>query len=149
MMVYRWQGQDGPPRHTCLSWRTHTTLVHPHPPRHTSWTCVRRPPRWPPPPPCSPLSRPASDELRLLKAPPPPRPGDYLPPAWRCAIARQRGDHKEAADRVAASLPLSQSNETQYQCSGRCAKTIKNHANSCWLLESQGLSLLYPERCHF
>lgn len=41
----------------------HTTLVHPHPPRHTHPEPVHRPPLGAT---CSPLSRPASDKRWLL-----------------------------------------------------------------------------------
>lgn len=122
MMVYRWQGQDGPPRHTCLSWRsppwsTPTHLdTHPEP--------VHHPPR------CHLQSAEPSSFWQALA---PAYPGLKAHPDTVTASCSEMCSSTETAAqwpqgssyRVAASLSLSQSDETQYQCSWERAKTIK------------------------
>lgn len=92
MMVYRWQGQDGPPRHTCLSWRT--------PPRCTPTHLNTHPGPARCPPRCHLQSAEPSSLWQVLAAGMKLHPDTQsASPAFRCAIAQKphHSDHKEAA----------------------------------------------------
>lgn len=119
MMVYRWQGQDGPPRHTCLSWRTPpwstpTHLdTHPEPVHHPPW--------------CHQQSTEPSSVWRALGPGLKTHPDTVTASYFKMCNSKERAMQRPLGSsyRVALSLWLSQCDETQYQCSWKCAKTIK------------------------
>lgn len=134
MMVYRWQGQDGPPRHTCLSWRTPPWSTPTHLDTHILNLCTVLPR-------CHLQSAEPSSFWQALA------PGLKSHPHTVTACRFQMCNSTETSTqwprgssyRVAASLRLSQGDETRYQCSQEWAKNnLKSRANVCWLAASQG-----------
>lgn len=128
MMAYRWQSQDGPPSHTCLSWRTPLQST----PAHLLRVHICRPLIILPGTAHS-LAGPSGlwlgcSSCTAYRRQPPSPPDAVAASHTETAMLCKR---KYSGYTVAASLSHSRSDETQYQCSRDCAQLIKSHSNFC------------------